>query len=170
MGGFSPIINGVTKAISLGNSINTAAGLFKQFSGMDAKADRAAQINAERTLQAQHKLEEKQAAERASSEKLKIQTEADAATRSRQDALRRAVARRRAEFGASGVSSADGSGEAVLLGLIDEGGKDQATNNSLTQLRMTALDDSLAQQRARNLLELSAVQSRNSLRSLSRFG
>ncbi len=156
MGGFTPILNGVSQAVKLGATINNVAGMIN---GITGGQDRTA----EKILKREQALEEKQAAQRAAAEKLKIQTDADAATRARQDALRRAVSRRRAEFGASGISSNDGSGEAVLLGLIDDDAKTQDENDTLTRLRMTALDDSLAQQRARNLLELSNLRSRNSV-------
>jgi len=45
--------------------------------------------------------------------------EADA-NAERQAALRRAMARQRARLGASGIDLASGSGEAILLGLVDE--------------------------------------------------
>lgn len=126
MGGFTPILNGVSQVAKLGSTINSVAGMVQGLTGQQDKT-------AEKILRREQKLEEQQAAQRAAADKLRIKTEADAATRARQDALRRAVARRRAEFGAAGVSSNDGSGEAVLLGMVDDDTKTQAENDTLIQ-------------------------------------
>lgn len=170
MGGFAPIISGVTKAVTLANTINSAAGIAKQWSGSEASADRAAQRQAEAALKAQNRQEERAAAQSIALEKAKLKAESDAATAARQDALRRAIAKRRAEFGASGITADDGSAEAVLLGLSQESERTQAERDTLDRLKETALDDSLANLRAKNLLELSELQGKNALRDLSRIG
>ena len=52
----------------------------------------------------------------------------------------RAVARQRANFGSSGISSDSGSGQAVLLGLFDETEDELARREQLDNLRNRALD------------------------------
>lgn len=170
MGGFAPIMSGVTKAVTLANTINAAAGIAKQWSGSDADAERAAQKQAENALKAEQRLEERTAAQNLALEKAKIKAESDAASAARQDALRRAVAKRRAAFGASGIAADDGSAEAVLLGLSQDSDRDAAERQTLDTLKLTALDDSFASLRARNLLELSELQGKNAIRDLSRIG
>lgn len=53
----------------------------------------------------------------------------------RKDALRRAVARQRASFGAQGTGSASGSADAVLLGLFSESEEDRVKRERLDSLR-----------------------------------
>lgn len=75
-------------------------------------------------------------------------------TASRQDALRRAVARQRASFGAQGISSDDGSAEAILLGLTQQSNTEQSQQDALDRLRTQALQDSAASKQRKNLLQL----------------
>jgi hypothetical protein len=72
----------------------------------------------------------------------------------RRDALRRAVARQRAIFGAQGIDSNDGSAEAILLGLTRESDAEQDTKNQLTSLRQSALTQAAENKQRKNLLSL----------------
>ena len=53
----------------------------------------------------------------------------------RKDALRRAVSRQRANFGAQGTGSTGGSADAVLLGLFSESEEERAERERLDHLR-----------------------------------
>lgn len=97
-----------------------------------------------------------------------IATNADAEEKRRQRALRRAVGRTRAQLGAQGISTADGSGEAILLGQIREAEDEAAAAERLDTLRIQALSDREQAEYRRNLLELSQTQERQRLERLAR--
>jgi hypothetical protein len=87
--------------------------------------------------------------------------------RQRLASLRRAVARQRAQLGSQGISAADGSGEAILLGLIDESDADRADNDRLDRLRLAALDRDEETAARRDLLSLTRQQERQRLDRLA---
>lgn len=86
----------------------------------------------------------------------------------RKDALRRAVARQRARFGASGLDSsgASGSSEAVLLGLLNKSQEDKTSQSALDSLRLQSLDNSEAQRGGLNLLQASQLAKKQKINSL----
>jgi hypothetical protein len=71
----------------------------------------------------------------------------------RRDALRRAVARQRASFGAQGVGSSGGSADAVLLGLFDESEEQKAERQRLDDLRNYASQTESYGKKSMNLLK-----------------
>ncbi|HYE52536.1 MAG TPA: hypothetical protein VEB20_23275 [Azospirillaceae bacterium] len=79
----------------------------------------------------------------------------------RRAALRRAVGRSRADLAGRGLG-ADGSGEAILLGLTKEAEAEDAAGRQAAALRAAAVAQDLDQTRRRNLLALTeATQRRN---------
>ena len=82
-----------------------------------------------------------------------IQLDAANNEAARQSALRRAVARQRATFGARGITTDSGSTEAVLLGLYKDSDADRIQSEKLDRIRQNALADDLTTKRQRNLLE-----------------
>ncbi|MBK6896952.1 MAG: transporter [Alphaproteobacteria bacterium] len=123
------------------------------------KEDRLAldQLKRQQTLQ-QRQLEEKAALERQ-----QIALNAKLTEDQRQTALRRAVARQRANFGAQGVGSATGSSQAVLLGLFDESDDERQRREELDALRVTALDQNVSQNRALNILQRTQLSERQKI-------
>jgi hypothetical protein len=120
------------------------------------------QKNAQSQLQAQQKLNEQMAQEQADLQKQQMAVEAEAAEKRRVAALRRAVARQKTLFSAQGLSAYDsGSSEAVLLGLYDDSATEGDQQKQLTGLRNAALDQSLKQQKQKNILEASQLAERN---------
>lgn len=114
----------------------TALNVVRTITGSDKSADQARAQQAQQTaLQQQN-----------------ITLQNQQAQEERQAALRRAMARTRAQLGAQGVNSQQGSGEAVLLGLYQESDADQMRRNQLDKLREQALDQSQSQFSARSLL------------------
>lgn len=101
-------------------------------------------------------------------ERERIGVAANAAERRRQRALRRAVGRTRAQLGAQGISTADGSGEAILLGQINEAEEEEETERQLDRLRIQALTDAAQADQRRNLLERAQLQERQRLERLAR--
>jgi len=118
-------------------------------------------------LSQQQKLSEAQSAQDAALQRVEIQANAEEDARVRRAALKRAVARQRAQFGSSGVDMSDGSSEAVLLGLFQESDDEQAARNRLDNLRFQALDQNLLQQSSSNVLSLTQAQERNKLDDFS---
>lgn len=127
-----------------------------------------AQKQALRQLQDTQRLQEQQAAENAALQREQLANAAADAESARIRALRRAVARQKAQFGGvSGTGSADGSAQAVLLGLFEETDEDRAQRARLDDLRNRSLDLGLAQGRAINVLQRTQLQQRQNIGRLS---
>ncbi len=118
-------------------------------------------------LSARQDLEAQQSKQDASLEKRSIALDASVAEQDRKDALKRSIARQRAEFGAQGVGSAGGSSGAVLLGIIDESEEEKAQREALDSIKVRAIDDSLEQQKALNVLQREQLRERSSLDSIA---
>jgi hypothetical protein len=137
-----------------------------------ARSDLRAQQNvALDQLQSRQRLEEGQSAQNATLEKQKIAADATAAEERRKLALRRTVARQKTLFSAQGLGgNTAGSNEAVLLGLYNDSDMDASQQNQSDYFRKTALDQSLAQQRQKNLLEASQLSERQNLTRIIQRG
>ena len=160
MGAIAPIANGLTSAVSALNTVNNIVGAAQTLGGNSPA--RQEQDLALRQLQDRQRLEQKQLAQQNALERERIATQAQAEEDKRQRALRRAVSRQRASFGASGVSN-DGSSQAVLLGLFDESEEELQRRTELDNIRSRALDLNASQSRSLNLLQATQLQQRNKL-------
>lgn len=89
--------------------------------------------------------------------------------RRRKDALRRAMGRTRAGLGAQGVTSADGSGEAILLGMVGETELEQQEALRVDTLKRQAIQQEVENRRRRNLLEQAQLAERQRLEFMSRY-
>lgn len=94
---------------------------------------------------------------------------AEADEKRRVDALRRTMARTRAAMGANGVSAADGSGEAILLGLVNDTDSERQDAQKLDQIKRQAIQQEVDSVRRRNLLEQAQLAERQRLEFLSKF-
>lgn len=121
-------------------------------------------------LKARQALEERQAAQEADLARARNHIESGAAEEARRAALKRAVARQRALFGAQGTGSTGGSAQAVLLGLFDESDAEKAQRERLDGVRQAVLETDLSARRQANLLQLTQLAERQRLERLSRFG
>lgn len=155
MGGLTSLAGAAMQALSIANTVVGAVDRYKDKSGTQAY-DQQKAIN---------DLRLKQDAERAALEKEKIRLDAEQAESARQSALRRAVARQRARFGASGISSNSGSAQALLLGLFDESEDDLNQRTALDTLKAAAIDQGLTQQQRINTLQLTQLRERNRMKS-----
>ncbi|MGB1077227.1 MAG: transporter [Bdellovibrionales bacterium] len=115
-------------------------------------------------LQQQQAESLRQAKEDAALRKAEIRANADEAERKRRDALKRSVARQRAQFGSQGISTNNGSGQAILLGLFDESDDERAQRERLDGLRTSALDQNVSQQSRLNLLQASQLAEKQRVR------
>lgn len=73
--------------------------------------------------------------------------------RARTRALRRAIAGRRATSAAHGLEPADGSGEALLLGLVGDSAEEGRREHALYRRRLQSLLREASAARRRNLLD-----------------
>jgi hypothetical protein len=169
MGGLAPI---VTSAVGLGAPVAGATltpliakGVMGYMSARESSVNlKSAQNQALNELQQRQNLQMQQAAAQAGLERERIAVEAQANEDSRRSALRRAVARQRAQFGASGIGNAGGgSSEAVLLGLFDETEGELDNRAALDNLRSRTLDMSLSNQGSLNVLQRTQLQERQRL-------
>lgn len=94
---------------------------------------------------------------------------AEADEKRRVDALRRTMARSRASMGANGVSAADGSGEAILLGLVNDTDGERQDARKIDQIKRQAIQQEVDSVRRRNLLEQAQLAERQRLEFLSKF-
>ncbi len=140
MGGFNPISN-----------VLSLTGLYGGYSDT---------AGAYRAAKKQYDAAEKDIAAKSATEYEKLALESAEETRKRREALRRATAKQRATFAAQGIDMSDGSGEAVLLGLLKESEAERDYRGRLDALKRAAIDQDAAAKRRKNLLSLQGASSR----------
>ena len=128
---------------------------------------RSNQDQALNQLKERQTLQQQQLSQDAALERERLAVTARQDEGQRKTALRRAVARQRANFSAQGIGSGVGSSQAVLLGLFDETADEQARREELDTLRRTSIDQNVAQSSALNVLQRTQLQERNNLNNLT---
>lgn len=170
---------GALSAGGLIGSLGTAATVlktldstFSAIQGFGSSAEKQAQANALaqqdlalRQLQAQQALGQANAEQDAAMQRQNIAADAASAEATRMAALRRAVARQKAQFWASGVSD-DGSSEAVMLGMVNQSDADKADQDALDTLRYQAIDQNLGQQKSVDVLQQAQLQQKQNLQNI----
>jgi hypothetical protein len=184
MGGFTPasVIAGVQQVGALTGAVSPVLSeigeIISTFSGTDVREDAEEQRRRElrarhdlalRQLEQKQKLSQTQEAQANSLEKKKMRLEKESDERRRKAALKRAMAKRTAEFGASGTGSSGGSAQALLLGLFEESDEEREEREKLDNLKSKALDTGLANRRSINVLQRSQLAQRQQLERASRF-
>lgn len=163
----SGLISSIGTAASAIRTLDSAFSTFQNLSGGGAKNQRAAllaqQNLALQQLQARQGLSAADAAAQAERDRQKLALETANSEAARRDALRRAVARQNAQFGAQGVSSTDGSGEALLLGMFEESDQERARRAQMDSLRAQAIDQNLEEGNRINVLQRTQLQERQNL-------
>jgi|GEM_PF-4017915 len=96
-------------------------------------------------------------------ERARLAAEAAAAERTRQQKEATAAAGTRASLAARGLDSGGGTARSLLRGISDESAADRAAGQQARQTSLAALDDRLAVQGRRNLLEASKLAERQRL-------
>lgn len=150
LAGILPVLTGIGSAVSF---IDKQTGLFNRITGRDDKTEL-------KQLNERNRLQQQQLAQNIALQKEQGALDAAQKDSERREALRRAVARQRAKFGAQGVGSNGGSSEAVLLGLFDESDEERKKREDVDALRTRALDNNLSQAAAGNLLEATQLAER----------
>lgn len=162
-------MGGVSSVFSTIGTIARGVSMVSSAFGNDSSS-RSAQRSQElalRQLQDQQRLNAQNLAQQTALEREKIAVQAKNAEQERQTALRRAVARQRANFGSQGVGGSAGSSQAVLLGLFDESEQELASRERLDNLRNRALDLDVSQNNSLSLLQRTQLQERNKLDKIS---
>lgn len=118
-------------------------------------------------LQQQQALQQQQNRQNVALEKRQIAAQSEINEQNRRAALKRAVARQRAQFGGSGIAQGSGSSEAVLLGMLNETEDELAQRERLDSLRSGALDQRLAQSNSLNVLQYEQLRQRQNLNDVS---
>lgn len=174
MGALTPVLTGLTTLTTAVSAADKLISVTRNFAKDPYEGQRQAlrsqQDLALRQLTAQQDLDVQQATQGAALERQKIAAAALTGEQARRAALRRAVARQRAQFGGSGLTGGEGSTEAVLLGLFEESEQDKATSMRLDTLRNAALDQSLNDRQALNVLQRAQLQERHSLARIASVG
>ncbi|MCB1556560.1 MAG: transporter [Alphaproteobacteria bacterium] len=177
MGTFTPALTGLAAvAPAVGDALPGLTGLFniaQTVTGTNA-AQKAARQQREQQALALKQLQEKQAVqlrdlqEQAALDRATIDARAAQAETDRRAALKRAVARQRAAFGASGIGNqSSGSNEAVLLGLFSESEADRAAREKLDTLRFSAIDQNIEAQKRINVLQASQLAEKQRVQRVS---
>jgi hypothetical protein len=117
-------------------------------------------------LQAKQDLQERSAAENAALEKQRIALSAEQNEEKRKTALKRAVARQRANFAGQGVGTGSGSSQAVLLGMFEESEDEKRDREALDTMRLNAIDQDLSQNRALNVLQRTQLEEKNKVNAI----
>ncbi len=117
-------------------------------------------------LKAQSDLSLRNAQEQAALQKEQIRLSAEQTETNRRAALRRAMARQRTLYGASGTGSGGGSAQAVLLGMFDESEEDLQQRMALDALKTASVDQNLSQQQRINTLQLTQLRERDKIKNL----
>lgn len=142
-----------------------AAGTNLAMNELSRANSRGSEDLALKQLQEQQNLQQRQRAADAALERDKIAVNAAQDEQERQRALKRAVSRQRANFSAQGIGAGQGSSQAVLLGLFDESEEERDQRDQLDGLRLTALDQDLAQGQALNVLQRTQLQEKQAVRT-----
>lgn len=171
MGALSPVLTGLTAMRSVINAADRTIGSVRGFGRNpyeeQSRILREQQDLALKQLQDQQDAQARDLAERTALERERMATTMQAAETERRAALRRAVARQRASFGAQGLAPGDGSPQAVLLGLFDESDEDRATRERLDDIRSRVLDQEAGSQSRINFLQRTQLAERQSLARLN---
>ena len=156
MGGLS---SALAPIIQIGSALGTVANVIQPFYAESIAGKQKKQEDALRFQQAQQS---------ASLQKQINESQAQLTENERRTKLKRAMSRQRAVSGGSGIGSADGSSEAVLLGLFNESEQERVKREQLENLRNSALDQNALQGNQLNLLEQAQLQEKQNLEQLSR--
>lgn len=151
--------------VPLITSTLVSQGVSFAMSELSRQKSKSGQEQALQQLKARQQLDEQHRAQDAELQRQRIALDAKEAAEERKKALKRAVARQRANFGSQGVGSSIGSSQAVLLGLFDETDAERAHRESLDNLRLTAIDQDLAQNKSLNVLQRTQLSERRKLDS-----
>jgi len=145
---------------SLGGALASGTGIIGN--AANTLISSAQSSNELSNLKSQQNLEQEQQQTNTNAQLQQIELQSQQDEQDRLKALKSAVAKQRAAFGASGVSSSDsGSASAVVTGYLNDSNSEKSQNEKTNNLKKQALTDSLNQTKQKNLLELSEKENEN---------
>lgn len=156
MGGLTSLAATAMQALS---AANTLIGVVDNYRGQSGRQDYD-------FAKAQSELSLRNAREQAALQKEQLRLSSEQAESTRRAALRRAMARQRATYGASGIDSGSGSAQAVLLGMFDENEEELQQRNALDALKTAAIDQGVSQKQRINTLQLTQLKERDRLKNV----
>lgn len=163
MGGFTSALSAIPQIVSGVSMVADVVGTLSAQSDRRRESDQAL-----RALQARQQADYAHAQREAELSRAEIARKGEADEAARQAALKRAVARQQARFGASGISpGTSGSAQALLLGLYEESEEERARREHLDTLRNAAIDEDLAYRGQVNVLQLSDLRERQKIGNLT---
>lgn len=128
--------------------------------------DEFAESESYKRREKQNALNMQQAQKDAATKTANIEMQAQLAEEERLRNLKSAIAKQRASFGASGVSSTGGSSQAVLEGFMNESEEEKQARKQVDNMKKQAIQDSLKQTKQKNILEVSQMEEENSIFNL----
>lgn len=167
MAGIGAVTSGITSAMGLIQTLDSAFNTVQSF-GADPEEEYRKQLRSQQDLalsqlKARQAADETYLAEQTALEREQLALDAEQAEEDRIRALKRAMARQRANFAGQGISSAGGSAEAVLLGLFEESEEEKEARDRLDALRSASLDLSLSQNQGLNVLQRTQLEEKQQL-------
>ncbi len=157
MAGFTSVAATAIQALGAVNTVLNAVDTYKGNSGQQT-------YNQTKAL---NDLQYKQALENAALKKEELRLNAEKTESERRAALRRAVAKQRAAYGADGISPNDGSAQAVLLGYFNESDLERQQREALDNLKKASIDQNVSDQARINTLQLTQIREKNRLKGLT---
>lgn len=163
MAGFSSVLSAVPQIVSGVSMVADVVG------NLSAQNDvRKEQQQALKSLQSRQAAEYDYALREANAKRAEIAQKSASDEQLRQAALKRAMARQQAKFGASGITTgSSGSAQALLLGLFDESEQEKSRRNALDALRYQSINDDLAYKNRVNILALDDLRARQKIGGLT---
>lgn len=149
-----------SQAFQVLGAANTVLGAVNNFNNSSGRSDYSAQ-------QRQNEINLQGVIDRTNNERSRILLDSERMEEERRAALRRAIAKQKASYGASGTGSTGGSAQAVLLGLVDESDAERQEREAIDRLKMGALDSQVTQQQRLNTLQLTQLKERDKYNRLT---
>jgi hypothetical protein len=171
MGAINSVLTGVNALTTAIGTINAAANTLGNL-GSDPQEEQRRQLMAQQNvalqqLQQKQQLDSASREQQAALERERMAVDTAAAEQERMAALRRAVARQKASFGAQGIGSDGGSSEAVLLGLFEESDEERQERERIDDVRGRMIDEDMAAQDRINVLQRSQLEERQEIERLA---
>lgn len=155
MGGLTSLAATAVQALTAANALVGVADRYRNSGQRDYDYAKA-----------QSELSLRNTREQAALEREQLRLSSEQSETNRRAALRRAMARQRAQFGASGTGSGGGSSQAVLLGMFDESERELQQRLALDFLKTAAINQGVSQQQRINTLQLTQLKDRNRLKNI----
>ncbi len=167
MAGIGAVTSGLTSAMGLIKTLDSAFDTVQNFGTNTEEAYRkqlrAQQDLALKQLKARQATDEAYMAEQTALEREQLALNSAQAGDDRRRALKRAVAKQRANFAGQGISSSGGSAEAVLLGLFEESEAEKEARDRIDAMKKASLDLSQSQNQGLNILQKTQLEEKQQL-------